>query len=101
MIEKINSQSNIQSMLQTLKAFQAQAAGGIDEAGGKVGGTVNAQAARRPAEGPARPLDRGGRRVRAPLVVRAAGEAGRAAGARRDRPPRAGPAGGEGARPRG
>lgn len=40
MIEKINSQSNIQSMLQTLKAFQAQAAGGIDEAGGKVGGTV-------------------------------------------------------------
>ena len=40
MIEKINSQSNIQSMLQTLKAFQAQAAGGIDEAGGKVGGTA-------------------------------------------------------------
>ena len=45
MIEKINSQSNIQSMLQTLKAFQAQAAGGIDEAGGKVGGTGNAQGA--------------------------------------------------------
>ena len=45
MIEKINSQSTIQSMLQTLKAFQAQAAGGIDEAGGKVGGTGNAQGA--------------------------------------------------------
>jgi len=31
MIEKINSQSNIQSMLQTLKAYQAQAAGGLEE----------------------------------------------------------------------
>jgi flagellar hook-basal body complex protein FliE len=45
MIEKINSQSNIQSMLQTLKAFQAQAAGGIDEAGSKVGDAGNAQGA--------------------------------------------------------
>ncbi len=37
MIEKINSQSNIQSMLQTLKAYQAQASGGIEDFGGKVG----------------------------------------------------------------
>ena len=42
MIEKINSQSNIQSMLQTLKAYQAQDSGGIEEAGGKVGGTNSA-----------------------------------------------------------
>ena len=42
MIEKINSQSNIQSMLQTLKAYQAQAAGGIEEAGSKVGSTNSA-----------------------------------------------------------
>ena len=42
MVDKINSQSNIQSMLQTLKAYQAQASGGIEEAGGKVGGTNSA-----------------------------------------------------------
>lgn len=45
MIEKINSQSNIQAMLQTLKAYQAQAAGGIEEAGGKIGGTGSTQGA--------------------------------------------------------
>ncbi|MBV5344420.1 MAG: flagellar hook-basal body complex protein FliE [Betaproteobacteria bacterium] len=45
MIEKINSQVNIQSMLQTLRAFQAQAAGGMDDAGGKVGGAGSAQGA--------------------------------------------------------
>lgn len=43
MIEKINSQSNIQAMLQTLKAYQAQASGGVEEATGKVGGTGTAQ----------------------------------------------------------
>jgi flagellar hook-basal body complex protein FliE len=38
MIDKVNSHSNIQSMLQTLKSYQAQAAGGIDDEGNKVGG---------------------------------------------------------------
>ena len=38
MVEKINSQSNIQAMLQTLRSHQAQAAGGMDEEGKKVGG---------------------------------------------------------------
>ena len=38
MIDKINSQSNIQSMLQTLRSYQSQAAGGMDEEGNKVGG---------------------------------------------------------------
>ena len=38
MIEKINSQGNIQSMLQTLRSYQSQAAGGMDEDGNKVGG---------------------------------------------------------------
>jgi len=38
MIDKINSQSNIQSMLQTLRSYQSQAAGGMDEDGNKVGG---------------------------------------------------------------
>ena len=38
MIEKINSHSNIQAMLQTLRSHQAQAAGGMDEDGNKVGG---------------------------------------------------------------
>jgi len=38
MIEKINSQGNIQAMLQTLRSHQAQAAGGMDEDGNKVGG---------------------------------------------------------------
>ena len=38
MIDKINSQSNIQSMLQTLRSYQSQAAGGMDDDGNKVGG---------------------------------------------------------------
>ena len=38
MIEKINSQGNIQAMLQTLRSHQSQAAGGIDDEGNKVGG---------------------------------------------------------------
>ena len=38
MIEKINSQGNIQAMLQTLRSYQTQAAGGMDEDGNKVGG---------------------------------------------------------------
>jgi flagellar hook-basal body complex protein FliE len=38
MIDKINSQSNIQSMLQTLRSYQSQAAGGMDDEGNKVGG---------------------------------------------------------------
>ena len=41
MIDKINSQSNIQSMLQTLRSHQSQAAGGIDTDGNKVGGGLN------------------------------------------------------------
>jgi len=43
MIEKVNSQVNIQSMLQTLKAYQAQASGGIEDAGSKVGGSGQPQ----------------------------------------------------------
>jgi len=43
MIEKVNSQVNIQSMLQTLKAYQAHASGGIEDAGSKVGGSGQAQ----------------------------------------------------------
>jgi flagellar hook-basal body complex protein FliE len=38
MIDKINSQSNIQSMLQTLRSYQSQAASGMDDEGNKVGG---------------------------------------------------------------
>jgi flagellar hook-basal body complex protein FliE len=38
MIEKINSQGNIQAMLQTLRSYQSQAAGGMDDEGNKVGG---------------------------------------------------------------
>jgi flagellar hook-basal body complex protein FliE len=38
MIEKINSQGNIQAMLQTMRSHQSQAAGGIDDEGNKVGG---------------------------------------------------------------
>ena len=38
MIDKINSQGNIQAMLQTLRSHQSQAAGGIDTDGNKVGG---------------------------------------------------------------
>ena len=33
MMEKINSQANIQSMLQTLRAYQAQASQGLSDAG--------------------------------------------------------------------
>ena len=39
MIEKVNSQVNIQSMLQTLKAYQAQAGGGVEDLSSKVGGS--------------------------------------------------------------
>jgi len=38
MVDKINSHSNIQSMLQTLRSYQTQAAGGMDDDGNKVGG---------------------------------------------------------------
>ena len=41
MVDKINSQSNIQSMLQTLRSYQSQAAGGMDADGNKVGGGLN------------------------------------------------------------
>ena len=41
MVDKINSQSNIQSMLQTLRSYQSQAAGGMDGDGNKVGGGLN------------------------------------------------------------
>ena len=41
MIDKINSQSNIQSMLQTLRSYQSQASGGMDGDGNKVGGGLN------------------------------------------------------------
>ena len=37
MMEKINSQGNIQSMLQTFRSYQSQAAGGMDDEGNKVG----------------------------------------------------------------
>ena len=37
-MEKINSQGNIQAMLQTLRSYQSQAAGGMDDDGNKVGG---------------------------------------------------------------
>ena len=38
MIEKATSFANIQSMLQTLRSYQSQAAGGMDDDGNKVGG---------------------------------------------------------------
>ena len=41
MVDKINSQGNIQSMLQTLRSYQSQAAGGMDGDGNKVGGGLN------------------------------------------------------------
>ena len=41
MVDKINSQSNIQSMLQTLRSYQSHAAGGMDSDGNKVGGGLN------------------------------------------------------------
>ena len=41
MVDKINSQSNIQSMLQTLRSYQSQDAGGMDSDVNKVGGGLN------------------------------------------------------------
>ena len=38
MVEKINSQGNIKTMLQTRRYYQSQAAGGMDDDGNKVGG---------------------------------------------------------------
>ncbi len=52
MIDKINSQSNIQSMLQTLRSYQSQAAGGVDDDGNKVGG-LNGLSGSQKAQGPA------------------------------------------------
>jgi flagellar hook-basal body complex protein FliE len=52
MIDKINSQSNIQSMLQTLRSYQSQAAGGMDEDGNKVGG-LNGLSGSQKTQGPA------------------------------------------------
>lgn len=51
MIEKINSQGNIQSMLQTLRSYQNQAAGGMDEEGNKVG-NLNGLNGSKSTEGP-------------------------------------------------
>jgi flagellar hook-basal body complex protein FliE len=52
MVDKINSQSNIQSMLQTLRSYQSQAAGGMDEDGNKVGG-LNGLSGSQKTQGPA------------------------------------------------
>ena len=41
MIEKAISPASIQSMLQTLRSYQSQAAGGMDGDGNKVGGGLN------------------------------------------------------------
>ena len=51
MIDKINSQSNIQSMLQTLRSYQSQAAGGMDDEGNKVG-SLNGLSGSKSTEGP-------------------------------------------------
>ncbi len=51
MMEKINSQGNIQSMLQTLRSYQNQAAGGMDEEGNKVG-NLNGLNGSKSTEGP-------------------------------------------------
>ena len=51
MIDKINSQGNIQAMLQTLRSHQSQAAGGIDADGNKVGG-LNGLAGSQGPQGP-------------------------------------------------
>jgi flagellar hook-basal body complex protein FliE len=53
MIDKINSQSNIQSMLQTLRSYQSQAAGGMDSDGNKVGGGLNGLNGSQGPQGPA------------------------------------------------
>jgi flagellar hook-basal body complex protein FliE len=52
-IDKINSQSNIQSMLQTLRSYQSQAAGGMDTDGNKVGGGLNGLNGSQGPQGPA------------------------------------------------
>lgn len=52
MIDKINSQGNIQSMLQTLRSYQSQAAGGMDEDGNKVG-SLNGLSSSQGPQGPA------------------------------------------------
>ena len=51
MVDKINSQSNIQSMLQTLRSYQSQAAGGMDDDGNKVG-SLNGLSGSKSTEGP-------------------------------------------------
>ena len=51
MIEKVNSQVNIQSMLQTLRSYQNQAAGGMDDEGNKVG-SLNGLSGSKSTEGP-------------------------------------------------
>ena len=51
MIDKINSQGNIQAMLQTLRSHQSQAACGIDTDGNKVGG-LNGLAGSQGPQGP-------------------------------------------------
>jgi len=51
MIEKINSQGNIQAMLQTLRSYQSQATGGMDNDGNKVGG-LNGLAGSQITQGP-------------------------------------------------
>jgi flagellar hook-basal body complex protein FliE len=50
-MEKINSQGNIQSMLQTLRSYQSQAAGGMDDDGNKVG-SLNGLSGSKSTEGP-------------------------------------------------
>jgi flagellar hook-basal body complex protein FliE len=52
MVDKINSQSNIQSMLQTLRSYQSQAAGGMDGDGNKVGGSLNSLNGSQAPQGP-------------------------------------------------
>ena len=52
MVDKINSHSNIQSMLQTLRSYQSQAAGGMDDDGNKVGGLNGLNGSQKPV-GPA------------------------------------------------
>ena len=51
MIDKINSQGNIQAMLQTLRSHQSQATGGMDNDGNKVGG-LNGLAGSQGPQGP-------------------------------------------------
>jgi len=53
MIDKINSQSNIQSMLQTLRSYQSQAAGGMDTDGNKAGSGLNGLNGSQGPQGPA------------------------------------------------